>query len=573
MSLEQLKSTKNRNDLARLLGYKRSALVYILYKIPDTKKYTEFTVPKSSGGSRKINAPVSHLKLMQSRLADLLNVCFEEIHKGHNPRRALSHGFRNSYSINTNARNHTNKRYVFNIDLKDFFPSINFGRVRGYFIKSEDFELTPEVATVIARIACHKNELPQGSPVSPVISNLIGHMLDIRLVRLAKKAKCTYSRYVDDITFSTNQKEFPSLIARETESGKWIPSDKLTSTVERAGFKVNLKKVSMQYRINQQVVTGLVVNKKVNIRASYYRQVRAMCNSLFQTGEFYFGQEMRKGKLANSSTSLYGSVNQLRGVLHYIYGIKRVQKHKTIENQTPTSIKELCRRLLYFDKFHNLEFPLVICEGKTDSVYIKCALKAYSDEYYSMIENSESILKWKVNFFNYSQFSQEFTPFSGGTGGFSKFINCYQREMDRFQTQGRSFPVILLVDNDSGGKDVMKAAKKFGVDDNEGKKEFYHLIYNLYLVVLPPSNEKEDITIEDYFDLKTKERILKGKTFQPNQNFFDKDKNYGKHIFADKVVKPNQELINFSAFKPLLERLDAAILDYQSKKNFNAKIR
>jgi hypothetical protein len=103
---------------------------------------------------------------------------------------------------------------VLNIDLEDFFGTVNLGRVRGFFIKERNFALKPRVATVLAQIACHDNALPQGSPCSPVISNLIGHVLDIQLSALARKTGCTYSRYADDITFSTNKQVFPPAIAK-----------------------------------------------------------------------------------------------------------------------------------------------------------------------------------------------------------------------------------------------------------------------------------------------------------------------------------------------------------------------
>lgn len=205
--LEKLKETKSLSDLATLLGFQPRAVSYILYKIPEYKKYIEFEIPKKNGGKRIIKAPTEKLKQLQSRLADLLNECFDQIGKESN-KKSLSHGFRKKHSIITNAKNHKNKRYVFNVDLQDFFPSINFGRVRGFFIKNHHFSLEPKVATVIAQIACHNNELPQGSPCSPIISNLIGHLLDVRMANLAKKAKCTYSRYADDLTFSTNKKIF-----------------------------------------------------------------------------------------------------------------------------------------------------------------------------------------------------------------------------------------------------------------------------------------------------------------------------------------------------------------------------
>ena len=100
------------------------------------------------------------------------------------------------------------------MDLADFFPSLNFGRVRGFFLKDRDFELHEKVATVIAQIACFENQLPQGSPCSPAIADMVAHVLDVHLVRLAKKYRVTYSRYADDLTFSTNQRLFPGALAK-----------------------------------------------------------------------------------------------------------------------------------------------------------------------------------------------------------------------------------------------------------------------------------------------------------------------------------------------------------------------
>jgi hypothetical protein len=70
-------------------------------------------------------------------------------------------------------------------------PTTHFGRVRGFFLKDKHFALQPKVATIVAQIASYENELSQGSPRSPVISNLVGHLLDARLARLAKTHRCT----------------------------------------------------------------------------------------------------------------------------------------------------------------------------------------------------------------------------------------------------------------------------------------------------------------------------------------------------------------------------------------------
>ena len=207
--LEKLKAATTLTDLARLLNYKPKGLSYILYKVPKPSMYHSFTIPKASGGVRQIDAPKQHLKLLQSRLADLLSDCLVELEK-HEPHRSkVSHGFHRGRSIITNAVPHSRRRYVLNLDLYDFFGAINFGRVRGLLIKGAAFQLDPAVATVIAQIACYDNRLPQGSPCSPVISNLVARIMDVRLARLAKTHRCTYTRYADDLTFSTNQRAFP----------------------------------------------------------------------------------------------------------------------------------------------------------------------------------------------------------------------------------------------------------------------------------------------------------------------------------------------------------------------------
>lgn len=571
MTLKNLQSTRNPSDLAKLLGYKPSTISFIIYKIPENYKYAEFTIPKSGGGFRKITAPKNRLKLLQHRLADLLQRCYEEILGADTNRRALSHGYRKNCSIITNARNHVKKRYVFNIDLKDFFPSINFGRVRGYFIKSRDFQLDPRVATVIAQIMCYKNSLPQGSPVSPVMSNLIGHILDIRLVQLSKKAGCSYSRYVDDITFSTNKKEFPSLIASQDSAGVWNPSEKLIKIIKRAGFDINLQKVSMQYRTNQQIATGLVVNKKVNIRASYYRQARAMCHSLFQSGEFYFGKEFKRSKISDGNALIYGNINQLRGILHYIYSVKRLHdEHTEVEQKRKsTSIQKLCRRFHYYEKFHNLQLPLVICEGETDVIYLKCALKSNSDEFPSLIEVSESELKWNIDFFKYSKFNKELLNISGGTGAFIEFINKYEKRMQRFLTPGCAFPVILLIDNDKGARKIKNniATRLNRQYTTYRRGEYCNIVKNLYLVVIPLLDGKCETSIEDYFDNSTRSTPINGKKFNPNEKKFDKNFDIGKKIFAEKIVKVNQDSIDFSNFKPLLRLLAKVIAGHPMKIN------
>ena len=563
-SIDRLLEARDLSKLAKLLGYNARTLSFIVYVIPDADKYKTFTIPKKTGGEREIKAPISRLKVLQRRLAALLQDCFEELYGVDARRRALSHGFRRGHSILTNANNHGGKRYVFNIDLDGFFPSINFGRVRGYFISNRDFQLNPSVATVIAQIACHNNELPQGSPLSPVISNLIGNILDIRLVRLAKKARCVYSRYADDITFSTREKCFPAQVAAQNRSRDWVPGDELEDAISRSGFRINRNKISMQYRCSRQMATGLVVNERPNIRADYYRQARAMCNSLFRTGEFYLGADMRDGGAKDGSASAVGKVDQLRGILSHIYHVKRSHQGFRQEQRRewpPKGTELLVERFLCFDRFHNLARPLVVCEGKTDVVYLECALKSLARDFPSMIQVAGGKVAWKIDFFRYAMGNMSIRWLRGGTGDLKCLIHRYKKLMEPFVCRGPAFPVILVADNDDGAKGIKSVAKKLVASQVDGTRGFYRLVDNLYLVLLPPRGEDAVVEIEDYFDQAVRDTKVDGKMFVLGRESNEGD-SYGKAIFAERVVRAGQAGISFERFRPLLGRIDGAIADY-----------
>ncbi len=260
-------------------------------------------MPKRSGGQRNISAPCDALKRLQRNLADLLQDCVDELAIVKKRRDHASHGFTRKRSIITNARQHRHRRWVLNLDLEDFFPSINFGRVRGYFVKNNDFALHPDVATVVAQIACFENSLPQGSPCSPAISNLVAHVLDMRLVKLAAEVGCTYSRYADDLTFSTNKKDFPPEIAVPSGSDGqgahlWLPAEGVQGIIERSGFRINKKKTHVMYRSSRQEVTGLVVNQKISVPSGYRHSVRAMVHRLVKSGSYELWGPVRQAGLS-----------------------------------------------------------------------------------------------------------------------------------------------------------------------------------------------------------------------------------------------------------------------------------
>ncbi len=262
------------DDVARYFGVASHRLTRTLYKIPDAARYTQFEIPKRTGGMRQIDAPVGLLREVQDKLLPDLNALYRP--------HPAAHGFIPTRSVVTNAAGHAGRRWVLNIDLKDFFPSINFGRIRGLFMRPP-FDMAPAAASVCAQIVTFRNGLPQGAPTSPVLSNFIAATLDRNLLRLARSHRLHYSRYADDITLSTDAQIFPPAVVEQQLGGAGersvLPGPALAAAVSSAGFEIHPRKVRLQGRGERQTVTGLTVNARVNVARTRIRQLRAMLHA------------------------------------------------------------------------------------------------------------------------------------------------------------------------------------------------------------------------------------------------------------------------------------------------------
>lgn len=566
LKLEQYKKAEDIADLAKLLDLKPAHISYALYmldKAPQPPKYTEFTVPKRAGGVRTIKAPHPALKVIQTRLAkDLLEIeRILEKNRIKNQDCILAHGFKKKLSIMTNGGNHRGRRFVFNVDLKDFFPSINFGRVRGFFMKHKDFELKPYVATLLAQAACHDNQLPQGSPCSPVISNLIANVLDIRLNELAHQYNCTYTRYADDITFSTSEKTFPTAIGlRKAGSvNVWEAGAKLVKAITRAGFELNTTKTRMQFDYSRQEVTGVVVNRKVNIPSDYYATVAAMCHHLFMEGECFIKVNGVKQPLARK---------KLRGRLAYIY---QVRGRGPVGNPPPEDTGEkpkggkLWASSKLFEKFtdyvdlYGNERPVLLCEGVTDNIYIKSAIQALAAKYPTL---TNPVGDLKVKLFKYTKTSAALQQLSGGTGELFKLANTYASRVRGFKSGGKQ-PLIIIADSDAGSKDIFTAVEAKS-KKKMGSQSWYHLGSNLYVVPVPKIGA-EETPIERLFDDALLKTIYDGKQFNDTNADKDSSKFYDKKVFATKIVAANKATINFGGFEPLLDTIGEVIKHHSAK--------
>lgn len=227
------------------------------------KKYIEFKIPKKSGGERTIFAPDNFMLKIQRIIVQILDLYFEHS--------AESHGFINGRSIVTNAEMHTNKEFVLNVDIENYFPSIKIFQIRKALMQ-EPFNLNSKMASFITRFATLKGGLPQGAASSPLISNIVSNNLDKKLKEFAIKHKQTFTRYADDISFSGYRRIYDQEFFKE-----------LNKIFRQERFKIKKSKTRIQARNNRQVVTGITVNEKLNVNRKYIRELRVMIHH-YKTG-------------------------------------------------------------------------------------------------------------------------------------------------------------------------------------------------------------------------------------------------------------------------------------------------
>lgn len=270
-SVSQLISLLNRIKYHNKKQFRNIDKFTILFLLANSygDKYKNFSLPKKNGGKRNISSPCNELKLIQNGL----NTLFGNIYRPN----INVFGFVEKKSIIQNAEKHIGKAVVINIDLKDFFNSIIFDTIIEKIIR-QPYYFSYRPACLIAKLLTVSSEngnriLPQGAPSSPLITNIVADHLDARLSGFAKKCNLVYTRYADDITFSTNN------------YNNWLKCRKsIFHIIEDEGFTVNKRKFHISFAGQRQVVTGLVVNEKVNVKREYIKSVRTEINNWEKDG-------------------------------------------------------------------------------------------------------------------------------------------------------------------------------------------------------------------------------------------------------------------------------------------------
>lgn len=391
--IQSFQSLKTKDDLIELLNsilknesaeyskkkFTLKQINYFLYKLGGKQEdifheepydvYKTFEILKKSGTKRIINAPVNELELV----LHCINVLIKAIAKPH----PKAFGFVEGKSIVDGAKIHVGKNYVYNIDLKDFFHSFDLNRVKMGFY-NPPFNLKEDREPLAYMLAClttynidGKRVLPQGSPASPSITNLLCWRLDHRLDGLAKRFGAEYSRYADDITFSSNHHCFKDDFISE-----------LTKIITDQGLTINPAKTRLQTNNVRQEVTGLTVNHKVNVTTKYLKDVRMYLYYCEQYGlekakKFYENdyKKIKPDSIINKPPSIELF---LKGKLNYLSMVKG--------NDDPTYLKLESRFTNLFDNNTNYVNKII-------KLWKKDGIDAARDTFYTDKKLREKELK------------------------------------------------------------------------------------------------------------------------------------------------------------------------------------
>ena len=343
-------------------------------------RYSHFSIPKKSGGQRSISAPSSGL----AHILYYVNVMLKAVYQPSD----YAMGFAEGRNVVDNASRHIGQNYVFNTDLENFFPSIEQPRVWKRF-QLPPFNFNQQIASVLAGLCCIKEKkengefiyvLPQGAPTSPLITNAICDSLDRKLSGLARRFGLHYSRYADDITFSSMHNVYH-------ENGEFI--SELKRIIESQGFHINNKKTRLQKFGQRQEDTGLTVSNRVNTSREYVAEIRNLLHIWEKYGyneaykRFYPHYKKNKGHVKKGEPMLehvlYGKLQYLKmvkGEKDPVYSALQARYNRL----TSPLNAEVNQNLDYLRSFTISEFeeivgsPIQYCLSKDKNLYGKSLL-------------------------------------------------------------------------------------------------------------------------------------------------------------------------------------------------------
>lgn len=249
---QNLPAIYDQEHFSLLVGYEYPYVLALSNALEN--HYKHYEIPKRSGATRTIEEPYPSLKEIQTWI--LKNILTPASHNHVLP---VAKAFMPGVSLRDNARFHKRKKHVVALDIRDFFGSIHSGAVYGVF---HGLGYSVSVSTLLMKLCTFHDSLPQGAPTSPMLSNLVFAAIDKKIFHYCRLRNIMYTRYADDLVFSSNSIDINHLIAY------------VTARVQNFKMLINTEKTKVMGRGTRQNVTGVVVNEKMQVTRKYRDRIR-----------------------------------------------------------------------------------------------------------------------------------------------------------------------------------------------------------------------------------------------------------------------------------------------------------
>ena len=308
-------------QLASFLGLTTRTMFKMFHKGFDSF-YFPHTVKKKNGGERQLYSPSTLLKCCQRVILD------EILNKIPVSRHATA--YKRCWGIERNAKPHIGKKYLLKMDITDFFGSITFDQVYSAAFNTRYFPKF--IGVILTNFCCYNGYLPQGAPTSPALSNLVMKNFDDNLGKWCAERGITYTRYCDDITFSSDKPLYNTYV-------------KTKKMLEEMCFEVNEEKTGFFTNANRQSVTGITVNKKLSISKEYKRKLRQQIYYILKFGPESYIAHTSEGFIADDIESeVFHLLNSVEGTINYIASIEKGVSAKIPLIELKEKINELRKK-------------------------------------------------------------------------------------------------------------------------------------------------------------------------------------------------------------------------------------
>lgn len=286
------------DQLSECLGVGKKTLYYLAEN--GHKEYNAMALKKRNGKVRHIYSPNDILKNCQK---NILNRIIDKM-----PVSDYASAYIKGKTLRDNAVPHIGKKYLLKLDITDFFGSICFEQAYGAVFNTRYFP--KQIGVILTKLCFRKNLLPQGAPTSPAVSNIVMRNFDDNMGSWCKNHGITYTRYCDDMTFSSDKPLY-------------MVYQKAKAMLEEMGFELNENKTHFVKDSNRQTVTGLTVNEKLTVSKDYKRELRQAVHYVLKFGaaeDIIRGG--RKEFLSDGIPDTERYCNHLLGKIRYVLQIE-----------------------------------------------------------------------------------------------------------------------------------------------------------------------------------------------------------------------------------------------------------